>query len=113
MRGDLQGLQGIYLQMIVDAFGKLRAQSRQALKQPHGLQGAAQAVDSARTAGGHNLMDRARDSGADMGQFDQSLGRLRVRSVLVRSVLQCPYGVGGPAIGVDAKRVGVLLFEKV
>ena len=110
--GDLKRFEAVYLQGVVDALRELRADTGNRAKQLRRIEAAAQLFQPAAAAGSNDFIDHAGDSAADMRQFAQPLDTLVFGDGLNIAV-QPAYGFCRTAIGIDAKRIGLLLFEQI
>ncbi len=112
MGRDFQGLEGIHVQGVMDAPGKLRPDARDALKQLLRLQRAAQPLQLAPAAGSQKLVNGRGDSPPDAGQRHQPVHAFALHKAL-QVLLQVRHGIRGAPVSADPKGIGRLLLQEV
>ena len=76
------------------------------------LKRAAQAFELAPAAAAHQLLDRRGDRMADARQGNEPVQSLTIED-LGDVAAEATHGIGGPPVGADPKRVGILVLKQV
>jgi hypothetical protein len=109
---DFQGLERLYVKVVVEPGGKFRSDPRNGPEQGFGLERAAQPVELRPPAGRDQLGEGGGNAAADVRQRDQGFAAPGCENTADRLV-EVVDRICRPMVGGDAEAIGVLLGEQI